>query len=168
MIRKTPRVINSILPRKETRLYEYPLTEMDSSDILVDFLHGHSYITDDDFKIIKQSSLDNNISLIEAMKKEMKLTDEAIAIMLANLYGMDTFDFDSFTISQETISCVPRDVATSLKIMPIYKNGDILTIAISDPSDMNLLDGVNKLLGSVDIVLTTKKQIDDSLLKYYS
>ena len=52
---------------------------------------------------------------------------------------------------------------------PVGKHDDMLTIAMSDPADMETLDTLRYLLGGdVDVVAAPKKQIEACIEKYYA
>ena len=70
MIRKKPKTINSLMSKKELPV-QYPVTESTSSDIIVDLLYNQLYISEEQFKLVKQCSIENNISLVDALKKDM-------------------------------------------------------------------------------------------------
>ncbi len=138
------------------------------NDIIIDLLHSQLYITDEQVKEARAKAVTDSISTVDALKQLYGISDEELMMMVASIYGMETFDFSDYEVPKEAIDSVPAEVARRYGIMPVSKNGDILTIAISDPSDLNLLDTINRILGSVDIVVSTKQQIAAAAKRAYA
>jgi general secretion pathway protein E/type IV pilus assembly protein PilB len=138
------------------------------NDIIIDLLHSQLYITDEQVKEARAKAAADNMSTIDALKELYGISEEELMMMVASIYGMETFDFSDYEVPKEAIEAVPAEVARRYGIMPVSKNGDIPTIAISDPSDLNLLDTINRILGSVDIVVSTKQQIAAAAKRAYA
>lgn len=137
------------------------------NDIIVTLLHAQLYITDGQMAEAKLLSEKKGITVTQALQELYGITDHELIAMIASIYGMETFDFDGYVIPDEALASVPADVARKYGFIPVSKNGDFLTIAISDPSDLNLLDTINRIIGSVDIVVSTKSDIESAIEKYY-
>ena len=63
---------------------------------------------------------------------------------LALASGMPPVDLDQVEISEEALACVPRTVCVERGIIPLVKNGDVLTVAVCDPFDLVLIDDLEK------------------------
>jgi len=57
---------------------------------------------------------------------------------------MPPIDLDQVEISQEALECVPRAICLERGVVPIVKNGDVLTVAVCDPFDLVLIDDLEK------------------------
>lgn len=68
----------------------------------------------------------------------------ALVAELALASGMPPVDLDQVEISEEALACVPRAVCIERGIIPIVKNGDVLTVAVCDPFDLVLIDDLEK------------------------
>ena len=96
------------------------------------------------------------------------ISEEELLAMLAQQYGMEVMSLDGFTIPQEVVSSVSVEVARYYNIVPVARHNDVLTIAMSDPSDMEKLDTLRYLLGGdVEAVAVPAKQIEKAIDKYY-
>lgn len=88
--------------------------------------------------------------------------------MLAQQYGMEVLDLNSYEIPPEILECLTPEVASRYKVVPVMKHDDVLTIAMSDPTDMETLDALRYLLGTeVDAMVASKSQIDAILDRHY-
>jgi general secretion pathway protein E/type IV pilus assembly protein PilB len=63
---------------------------------------------------------------------------------------------------------VPRHIARRYKIVPVYKHDGTLTVAISDPLDVDTVDSLRYILKmNVEPVVAAKSDIDAALDRYY-
>ena len=89
--------------------------------------------------------------------------------MLAQQYGMELLDLSHYDIPQEVIDSMSGDIALHYRVVPVMKHDNLLTIAMSDPTDMETLDTLRYLLGGdVDAVIAPQRQIDLQIAKHYS
>ena len=96
------------------------------------------------------------------------INEEELLAMLAQQYGMEMMSLEGFTIPQEVVSSVSVEVARYYNIVPVARHNDVLTVAMSDPSDMEKLDTLRYLLGGdVEAVAVPAKQIEKAIEKYY-
>jgi general secretion pathway protein E/type IV pilus assembly protein PilB len=87
---------------------------------------------------------------------------------LANQFGMDMIRLEGMEIEAEVIDMVPQEVARRYKIVPVYKNNNTLTVALSDPLDVEALDGLRYVLKTgVEGVVAPAEEIAAALDKYY-
>jgi len=105
---------------------------------------------------------------VECLKKDGSVREQDLMAMLAQQYGMEVLDLASYEIPDEVIGCLTPEIASRYKVVPVMKNDNVLTVAMSDPSDMETLDALRYLLGTeVDAVVAGKEQIDKVLDRYY-
>ncbi|MBO5766676.1 MAG: Flp pilus assembly complex ATPase component TadA, partial [Lentisphaeria bacterium] len=83
-------------------------------------------------------------------------------------YGMEMMSLEGYDIPQEVVASVSVEVARYYQIVPVARHNDVLTVAMSDPSDMEKLDTLRYLLGGdVEAVAVPAKQIEKAIDKYY-
>ena len=105
---------------------------------------------------------------VECLKKDGSVREQDLLAMLAQQYGMEVLDLNSYEIPPEILECLTPEVASRYKVVPVMKHDDVLTIAMSDPTDMETLDALRYLLGTeVDAMVASKTQIDAILDRHY-
>jgi type IV pilus assembly protein PilB len=71
-------------------------------------------------------------------------------------------------VDKKIINLVPYQSARKFKMMPLFKVGDVLTIAMVDPFDILALDEVrSKSHCDVEPMVATSKDIDQAINQYY-
>lgn len=87
---------------------------------------------------------------------------------LANQFGMEFISLSGHDIEQEVIDLVPGEVARRYKILPVYRSENSITVALSDPLDVETLDSLRYVLRcSVEGVVAVPEEIEVALSHYY-
>jgi type IV pilus assembly protein PilB len=78
-------------------------------------------------------------------------------------------DLGKYQVPEEVLTYVPERIARACKVLPVSRVGSILTIAISDPSDIFLLDNL-ALITELEIspIIAPETQILGAIERYYS
>ena len=87
---------------------------------------------------------------------------------LANQFGMEFISLSGHDVEQEVIDLVPGEVARRYKILPVYRSENSITVALSDPLDVETLDSLRYVLRcSVEGVVAVPEEIEVALSHYY-
>ncbi len=144
---------------------------IETDDFVVDYLVNQGLVTNEQVEQAKQKAEAGDVdSTLQGLYQIKAITEPEVIQFLAAEYGMDTYDFYSTTerISPEVIELIPAEVVRRYKIMPVGLNGQILRIAVSDPTDVDSVDAVRYLLKmEVESVLASKTQIEQAINYYY-
>lgn len=129
-----------------------------------------------DRKIIKAEDLDK--ALLVQKEKGGSLSDilvnlgyvsrSDLMIALSEGLGIPPINLTRYKIDPSLIKLIPKKVAKNYKIMPISKIGDTLTVAVSDPLNIFVIDDIKTLTGlKISPIITTEKDIREAISKYY-
>ncbi len=129
-------------------------------------------VTNEQIDEARQVALESEfgeMDVVDALVKTGAVGEDELLAMLAQQYGMEVMDLTDYDIPAAVIACLDVEVARYYKVVPVAKHDDMLTIAMSDPADMETLDTLRYLLGGdVDVVAAPKKQIEAFIEKYYA
>ena len=88
--------------------------------------------------------------------------------VLVGQSGLETIDLGKTEISEKAISSVSASVAQMYKIIPVEIDDNTLTVAISDPSNIRIVDDLRLLLGfKIKTVVADEDDVNKMLDKYY-
>ena len=140
-------------------------------DFILELLLENGMVTDEQvaegWQKVAESEGSQNI--IQALQALGYVDPNEMLQMLAQQYGMETLDLNSYKIPKEVIEAVPKDVVDQYHVIPVMKHDDVLTIAIGDPTDLTTLDSVRYVLKcDVDAVVSPPDQIQSAIKLYYS
>lgn len=94
--------------------------------------------------------------------------EEDIAQALTVQYGFPYLPLSNYDIDPGVISIIPARLARQYLIVPIDKIGNNLTIAMSNPLNIQAIEDVELLSGcSVQTFVTTSSDIKKAIEKYY-
>lgn len=126
--------------------------------------------------IINQSQLDKALAvqqemggLIGEILVELKFAKEdEIAQTLTAQYGFPYLPLANYDINPEIANIVPGRVARQYLLIPIDKIGNNLTLAMSNPLNIQAIEDVELLSGcSVQSFVSTSSDIKRAIEKYY-
>lgn len=94
--------------------------------------------------------------------------EEDIAQALTAQYGFPYLPLGNYEINSEVIDIIPARVARQYFIVPIDKIGNNLTVAMSNPLNVQAIEDVELLTGcSVQVFVATSSDIRQTIEKYY-
>lgn len=94
--------------------------------------------------------------------------EEDIAQSLTAQYGFPYLPLSNYDINEEIINIVPGRVARQYLLIPIDKISNNLTLAMSNPLNVQAIEDVELLSGcSVQTFVSTSSDIKRAIEKYY-
>ncbi|MDC3958262.1 type IV-A pilus assembly ATPase PilB [Polyangium jinanense] len=88
-------------------------------------------------------------NLGQVLTKLGYLSDDDIASFLATQYGVPVADLDGTEFDPEVLKLVPREVCEKQKIIPLFRSGTSLVVAMADPTNLHAIDDIKFLTGSI-------------------
>ena len=96
-------------------------------------------------------------------------TSADITGALAEQFGIEIVDLEGVDVASSVVAMVPQEQCRENHVMPIDMFDGILTVAISDPLDLQSLDNIRFVINcQVQPVLATREAIDAAIDRYYS
>jgi general secretion pathway protein E/type IV pilus assembly protein PilB len=140
------------------------------SDYVLELLQENGFVSkeqvDEGWKKVADS--DGELDILDALKSLRYVDEQEIINMLAQQYGLETIDLSAFVIPDEVIAELPAETARQYQVVPVMLHDDILTVAMSDPTDMETVDTLRYLLKrDVEAVIAPAKQIQKILEASY-
>ncbi len=87
-------------------------------------------------------------------------TEDQIVECLATEYGVPYAKLEARLMDPKIVDVLPRDYIEQNLVLPLFQIGDVLTIAISEPSNLFLIDEIrSQAEAQVQIVAATPKDI---------
>jgi type IV pilus assembly protein PilB len=96
-------------------------------------------------------------------------SDQDIVSFLGMQYGVPAADLEQWPpIDSSVIALIPKDLAQRHKVLPLQRTGNVLTLAMSDPTDIFAMDDVRFHTGyNVDPVVSSEMGLVRAVEKYY-
>jgi type IV-A pilus assembly ATPase PilB len=141
------------------------------SDYILELLTEYGMITpeqiDEGWDRVASSA--DPLDIIDALRDLNYIDSMELTSMLAQQYGMEILDLGGYKIPQEVLDALAPEVVHQYQIVPVMKHDEVLTIAMSDPTDMATLDSLRYLLGcDVEAVISPQDQIEKVIEQHFS
>ncbi len=96
-------------------------------------------------------------------------SDQDIVSFLGMQYGVPAADLDQWPpIDGAVVALVPAELAHKHKVLPLQRSGNVLTLAMSDPTDIFAMDDVRFHTGyNVDPVVSSEMGLMRAIEKYF-
>ena len=95
--------------------------------------------------------------------------EDDIALTLSEQMGIPLLDLSTYKFDQDCISLIDKKFAMKLEVIPVYRVGTVLTVAMEDPLDFDAIDKLAKVTKhNISPVFATSSSIKESIEKYYA
>jgi general secretion pathway protein E/type IV pilus assembly protein PilB len=142
----------------------------ENSDYILELLTEYGMLTEEQIEEgwKKVAESDGKLEILDALKQLKYIDEFEMMAMLAQQYGLETLDLSGYQIPHDVLEMMPGETAKQYKVIPVMKHDDVLTVAMSDPTDMETLDSLRYLLKcDVDAVISPKDQIQKLIDMHY-
>ena len=97
------------------------------------------------------------------------ITVNEMMACLASRFGLEMINLDEITVfTSNQRQLISIDIAEKYGIFPVKKENDILTVAIGDPLNVDLLDSLRYVLNcDIEAVVANQKSIRDAINRLY-
>jgi len=106
---------------------------------------------------------------LEQVLVRLKFASEEVVLQhLADYFDLPYVDLDTYLIDEQVLELIPEELARRHTLIPLFKIGETLTIALSNPLHLTAIDEVrNRIKTDVDIALSTEKKILRAIDQHY-
>jgi len=140
-----------------------------NDDYILEILESVGLISRDQAVKARDAAVKEDKTVVDILASQNVVSKLDVLKALANQFGMDTISLTGLEIPQEVLDLVPGEVARRYKIVPVFKNDSTLTVALSDPLDVETLDGLRYILKcNVEGVVAPAEEIETALNHYYA
>ncbi len=135
---------------------------------LGDLLTSHGIITEDQLQEALEIQKNTHQKLGEILVQLDYIQEDKLSAILSEQLGIPTIDLDHYVIDTKTTSLVSRWLAQTYKVIPLFKLGDNLNVAMTDPHDIVALDEIRRETGmEVEPAICTISAMENALNQYY-
>ena len=139
-----------------------------SDDTVLEMLSKVGLINDDDITTARQKAAEQGMGVVDSLIASNVITQTDVTKALASSFGMEFISLRDMVIPEEVVNAIPRDLAKRYRIIPVYRHDNTISVAISDPMDIDVLDGLRYALKcDIEPLVAPEKEIDEALIRYY-
>jgi len=135
---------------------------------LGEILVKESLITQDQLQKALEFQRANGGKLGSCLTKLGFITDDDITGVLSRQYGVPSINLKYYEIDPTVIRLIPQDTALRYQVIPLSRVGSVLTIAMTDPTNVFAMDDVKFMTGfNVEPVVASEAAIAEAISRFY-
>ena len=135
---------------------------------LGELLLREKVITPDQLKSALDMQKEKDVPLQTAIVSLGLISEEEMAQALSRQLGYPYIDLDQFEVYPDVINLIPVEIVKKYMIMPIHRIRSFLTLAMVDPTDLEVIEDVRFRTGlSIQPVIASETGIMNAINKYY-
>jgi type IV pilus assembly protein PilB len=133
-----------------------------------EFLVSLGVITAEQLKKILQAQKGAGERLEQAIVR-LKYADEKHVLQcLASYFDLPFVDLNTYLVDEKVLKIIPEEMARRHTLIPLFKIGNSLTVAIANPLDIHALDEIrSKTKTDVEIAISTEENIKKAIDHHY-
>ncbi|MDR3298470.1 MAG: type IV-A pilus assembly ATPase PilB [Candidatus Accumulibacter sp.] len=106
------------------------------------------------------------ITFVEQLVRSQKLKGVEVASFASEVFGYPLLDLSAFDDGQILTTAIDRKLIASHRVIPLYKRGNRLSVAIADPTNLRALDEIRFQTGlAVDPVIVDEAKLSPIVAK---
>jgi general secretion pathway protein E/type IV pilus assembly protein PilB len=116
----------------------------------------------------REESASNGEHVADVLLSKKVIRPVDLAQAKAAHFGYEFINLREMRLTDDVIAAVPRHMAKRYRAVPVAKHDHTVTIALADPSDLDVVDSLQRMLNAdVELRVATDEDIDSALNKYY-
>jgi type IV pilus assembly protein PilB len=133
-----------------------------------DFLVERGVIAPDQLRKAIQEQKQKGERLEQTIIRLKYAEEEPVLKSIAEYFNLPYIDLDTYIIDEEITKIIPEEMAIRHTLIPIFKIGNTLTIALADPLNIHAVDEVrNRAKTDLEIVVSTEEKIKKAIERHY-
>jgi general secretion pathway protein E/type IV pilus assembly protein PilB len=137
-------------------------------DYLIDLLVDMGQLTSEQLDSVREEASASGEGVVDTLLAKKIIRSVDIAQAKASHFGYEFVNLSELRLSDDVISAVPRTVAKRYRAVPVSKHDHTIAVALADPSDLDVVDTLQRLLNAdIELRVATDEDIDNTLSKYY-
>lgn len=117
-----------------------------NEDYLLELLTEAGLVTSEEIEGTREE-LGDRESVVERFIANKRLSEEQVAQVSAQSASMDYIDLEHTPIAPDLFEQIPDDIAKRFRAVPVMDDGTYLTVAVADPLNFEVLDGLPHIIG---------------------
>jgi type IV pilus assembly protein PilB len=137
-------------------------------EYLLDILIDMGHLSQEQLAPLRAEADAAGEDLVDLLLSRKVLRPVDLAQAKATHFGYEFVNLSDLHLEDEVIAAVPRHVAKRYRAIPVSKHGHTVALALADPSDLDVIDSLQRMINAeLELRVATNEDIDLALNKYY-
>ncbi len=140
----------------------------EKDDYLVEILTDLGFVTAEQVANAKAEAASSGVGVVDFMVANKLIRQADVAQAKAAHFGAEVVNLAELKLTDDVIALIRRDIAKKYRAIPVSHHGNTITVAVSDPSDLDTIDSLHHLLkADIELKVASEEDIESALSKYY-
>lgn len=97
------------------------------------------------------------------------IEEDELTAFLSSQYGVPSINLAEFEIDPDVLKIIPKEVVTRHQVVPVNKTGNVLIVAMADPSNIYAIDDIKFITKfQIEVVVSSEQALAETIEKYYT
>jgi general secretion pathway protein E/type IV pilus assembly protein PilB len=137
-------------------------------DFLLETMLDMGLTTHEAVEEVRPEAESSGEGVVDTLVKTGRLEPSLVVMAKSTYFGVEMVTLSEIRLTDEVINAVPRHVARKYNAVPVDEQDGTVVVALSDPSDIEAIDGLQVSLGkTLEYRVTSEADLKAALDKYY-
>jgi len=138
-------------------------------DKVAKFLVENQLVTSDQIEKAQAIKEKDNCSFGLALVRIGAIEEPELLEIVGKVHNLPVVALDNSSISPDCIDLIPAEVATKFQVIPIQRQGRVLTVGMANPSNIFAIDDIKFITGlDVQPVVCSETTVKNAIDSFYA
>ena len=139
-----------------------------NDDYVLQILQENQVVSGEAAEAAAAAAAKSGVSTVDQLLRDGTITENDVLGTLAKTFGMQFLDISGLEMNDSVRDLLPGELARKFKVVPLYEQDGVLTVAMADPMNFETLDSLRSVLGKdVEGAIAPFRQIATALGMLY-
>ena len=132
-------------------------------------LREQGYVTAEQLEVASRSMREGNETTLDVLVASAVVSEDDVLGVIADQFGLKYVSIDPSAMDPEVGKTLDAELAHKYGVVPVMKDADTLTVALSDPMGFDAVDSLRYVLHGLDVqaVLAPAAEVKAAMEKLY-
>ena len=140
-----------------------------NDEYVLQLLREQGYVTAEQLEVASRSMREGNETTLDVLVASAVISEDDVLGVIADQFGLKYVSIDPNAMDPEVGKTLDAELAHKYGVVPVMKDADTLTVALSDPMGFDAVDSLRYVLHGLDVqaVLAPAAEIKAAMEKLY-
>lgn len=139
-----------------------------NDDKLADLLLANKVITVEQLDIAQREQKSTGDDLATVVIRRGFAKGENVLRCVAEQLELPYLELADYSIDAEALAQLPKNIAYKCGVIPVFRIGNVLTVAMTDPGDVSVIDTLRRTTKlQIEPVISSQDEIKSALVDHY-
>ena len=139
-----------------------------NDDYVLQLLQEQGYVSAEQIETVMSSIKQEGETTLDILIQTGAVSEDDVLAMIAAQFGMEYVHVNADAIDPAVKDVIPTEVARKYGVVPVYRVGDSVTVALSDPMGYDTVDSLRYVLKmNVEAVVAPRAEVKAAVDKLY-